>query len=192
MEIIKQYIEFVKRWEGALSKDTADSAAKYPCPTPYKGKSGYHTNVGITYKVWVSMFGKDNDKRFFLMNDEDWFDIWNRLYFEPMQADRIKSMSVAIFMVGMAWGSGMRQAVISTQKVVNQIGKAKVEVDGVIGPRTIQAINDTDPVDMFNGLIEERGRFFKAIAKGKNAKFLKGWMNRLTDYNKTFNPKNYQ
>ena len=192
MEIIKQYIEFVKRWEGGLSKDTADSAAKYPCPTPYKGKSGYHTNVGITYKVWVSMFGKDNDKRFFLMNNDDWFAIWNRLYFKPMQAEQIKSMSVAIFMVGMAWGSGMRQAVISTQKVVNQIGKAKVEVDGVIGPRTIQAINDIDPVDMFNGLIEERGRFFRAIAKGKNEKFLKGWLRRLEDYNKTFNPKNYQ
>ena len=109
-----------------------------------------------------------------------------------MQAEQIKSMSVAIFMVGMAWGSGMRQAVISTQKVVNQIGKAKVEVDGVIGPRTIQAINDIDPVDMFNGLIEERGRFFRAIAKGKNEKFLKGWLRRLEDYNKTFNPKNYQ
>jgi lysozyme family protein len=192
MEIISQYIEFVKRWEGGLSKDTADSAAKYPCPTPYKGKSGYHTNVGITYKVWVSMFGKGNDKRFFLMNDEDWFAIWNRLYFEPMQADQINSMSVAIFMVGMAWGSGMRQAVISTQKVVNQIGQAKVEVDGVIGPRTIQAINETNENDMFSGLIEERGRFFKAIAKGKNAKFLKGWLRRLESYRVTFNPKNYQ
>ena len=192
MEIIKQYIEFVKRWEGALSKDTADSAAKYPCPTPYKGKSGYHTNVGITYKVWVSMFGKDNDKRFFLMNDEDWFDIWNQLYFKPMQADRIKSMSVAIFMVGMAWGSGMRQAVISTQKVVNQVGKEKIRMDGVIGKMTIQAINDADENDMFAALIEERARFFRAIAKGKNEKFLKGWLNRLADYNKTFNPKNYQ
>jgi lysozyme family protein len=192
MEIISQYIEFVKRWEGGLSRDVADSASKYPCPTPYKGKTGYHTNIGITYKVWESMFGKDNDKRFFLMNDEDWFTIWNQLYFKPMHAHELKSMSVAIFMVGMAWGSGMRQAVISTQNVINKIGKTKVKIDGVIGPRTIQAINEIDENNMFTALIEERGRFFRAIAKGKNAKFLKGWLNRLADYNKTFNPKNYQ
>ena len=192
MEIIKQYIEFTKRWEGGLSRDSADSASKYPCPTPYKGKKGYHTNMGITYKVWVSMFGKDNDNRFLQMNEEDWFEIWNQLYFKPMQADQIKSMSVAIFMVGMAWGSGIKQAVLSTQKVVNQIGKEKIKMDGIIGDNTIQAINNIDDVDMFNGLVAERERFFRAIAKGKNAKFLTGWLNRLADYNKTFNPKNYR
>lgn len=192
MEIIKQYIEFTKRWEGGLSRDTSDSASKYPCPTPYKGKAGWHTNIGITYKVWESMFGKDNDKRFLEMNDDDWFDIWSQLYFKPMHANEIKSMSVAIFMVGMAWGSGIKQAVLSTQKVVNQLGKEKIKVDGVIGKYTIQAINDINPVDMFNGLIAERERFFRAIAKGKNAKFLNGWLNRLSDYNKTFNPKNYR
>ena len=57
MTIIEKYVKFTKKWEGGLSRDKNDSASSYPCPTPYKGKTGYHTNAGITYKTWVSFFG---------------------------------------------------------------------------------------------------------------------------------------
>lgn len=60
---LQTYIDFTKRWEGGLSRDTNDSASSYPCPTPHNGKSGYHTNIGITYKVWHSLFGSQEDRR---------------------------------------------------------------------------------------------------------------------------------
>jgi hypothetical protein len=37
-----------------------------------------------------------------------------------------------------------------------------------------------------NQLFVERERFFRAISKGKNAVFLKGWLNRLRDFKNTF------
>ena len=35
-------------------------------------------------------------------------------------------------------------------------------------------------------MLVERERFFRAISTGKNAVFLKGWLNRLNDFKKTF------
>ena len=72
MKTINDYVAFTKKWEGGLSRDVSDSASKNPCPTPFNGKSGWHTNVGITYAVWRSEFGKDNDVRFFEMNNKDY------------------------------------------------------------------------------------------------------------------------
>jgi len=187
MEIINKYIAFTKKWEGGLSRDTADSASKYPCPTPYNGKTGWHTNVGITYKVWASMFGKGNDARFFAMNAEDWFNVFKTLYWNSVRADEFKSINVAIFVTGMAWGSGSKQAVKSLQVSIEKCG-VKCDVDGIIGNNTIKAANSIDPTKLFDALTNERERFFRAIGVGKNAKFLKGWLNRLNDYRKTFRP----
>lgn len=186
-ELIKKYVTFTKKWEGGLSRDKADSASKYPCPTPHQGKSGWHTNIGITYSAWVQYFGKDEDERFYAMSPEDWFHIFKKGYWNGVHGDEFKSQNVAIFVTGMAWGSGARQAGKSLQTAINNCG-VKCTVDGVIGSNTIKAANSIDPRKLFDALTDERERFFRAIAKGDNAKFLKGWLNRLSDYRKTFRP----
>jgi hypothetical protein len=38
--------DYIKKWEGGLSKDSRDQAAKDPVPDG----SGYHTNIGITWQ----------------------------------------------------------------------------------------------------------------------------------------------
>ena len=53
--------------EGGLTGNPNDSAAKKGfCPTLLSGKK-YHTNKGITYVVWKSVFGTGNDQRFLKM-----------------------------------------------------------------------------------------------------------------------------
>lgn len=185
--LIPKYIEFTKRWEGGLSRDVNDSASKWPCPTPFNGKTGWHTNVGITYKVWKSFFGSGNDERFFKMNASDWFNVFKTLYWNSVRGDEFLSQNVAIFVTGMAWGSGAKQAGKSLQRAINECGIV-VGIDGVIGNNTIKAANECDPRQLFDALTTERERFFRAIGVGKNAKFLKGWLNRLADYKKTFRP----
>ena len=91
MPIIDEYIAFTKRWEGGLSRDTNDSASAFPCPTPYKGKTGWHTNVGVTYKVWKSLFGGGEDQRFFGMNSTDWFNVFKTLYWNTVRGDEYTS-----------------------------------------------------------------------------------------------------
>jgi lysozyme family protein len=189
MSLIDKYIEFTKRWEGGLSRDKADSASKTPCPTPYKGLGGYHTNIGITYAVWKNMYGSANDTRFFSMNNEDWFNVFKTLYWNTVRASEFDSQNVAIFVTGMAWGSGKKQAVTSLQQAILNCS-IKVDKDGVLGNKTIAAANSIPPQVLFDALTTERERFFRYAGRpgSKNAKFLKGWLNRLADYKKTFRP----
>jgi len=187
MTLIEKYVKFTKKWEGGLSRDKNDSASSYPCPTPFNGKTGYHTNVGITYKAWVSFFGTDNDARFFAMNSEDWFKIFKKGYWDGVRGDAYNSQNIAIFVTGMAWGSGVRQASKSLQVAINHCGK-QCDVDGIIGVKTILLANSIEPKKLFDALTNERERFFYAIGVGKNAKFLTGWLNRLNDYRFTFRP----
>lgn len=186
---LKTYIEFTKRWEGGLSRDKNDSASAYPCPTPFNGKSGWHTNIGITYKVWESVFGKSNDQRFFNMSDEDWFKVFKGLYWDSVKGDDYECFSIAVIVTGMAWGSGSSRAGITLQRALNNLGKA-VAIDGKIGMKTIQAANSCDCKQLFDELIRLRKAFFISISEegSKNAKFRKGWLNRLADYERTFRP----
>lgn len=187
MTLIEKYVKFTKKWEGGLSKDKSDSASAFPCPTPYKGILGYHTNAGVTYKTWVSFFGKDNDQRFFTMNADDWFHIFKQGYWDSVRGDAFNSQNIAVIVTGMAWGSGARQAVKSLQVAINHCG-FKCDVDGLIGKNTINAANSIEPQKLFDAIINERRRFFYEIGVGKNAKFLTGWLNRLEDYQYTFRP----
>lgn len=187
MNLIDKYIAFVKKWEGGLSRDKSDSAAFYPCPTPYLGKNGYHTNIGITYATWVTFYGTGQDDKFYEMPTDMWFKIFKKGYWDKVKGDSYNSQNIAIFVTGMAWGSGARQASKSLQKSINDCG-VKCTVDGVIGNETIKAANSIEPRKLFDALTDERERFFRVIGVGKNAKFLKGWLNRLEDYRKTFRP----
>ena len=187
MEIIEKYIKFVKKWEGGLSRDKNDSASSFPCPTPYNGKSGWHTNAGITYAAWVQFYGNDKDADFYRMPADMWFKIFKKGYWDKVKGDAYNSQNIAAFVTGMAWGSGSKQAGVSLQRVLNLLGK-KVEIDGIIGNQTILAANSVPVRELFDALANERERFFYAIGVGKNAKFLKGWLNRLEDYKKTFRP----
>ena len=182
---INAFVHFIRKWEGGLSRHTSDSASSYPCPTSFNGKSGYHTNAGITYAAWVHTFGKANDSRFLTMNSEDWFKVFKGSYWDGVKADSIKDITVAIFMTEIAWGSGTSQAIKTVQKCVNQCG-LKVTIDGAIGPQTITAINSLNARELLAVMFVERERFFRAIAKGKNSVFLKGWLNRLNDFKACF------
>lgn len=188
---LETYIKFTKKWEGGLSRDTSDSASKYPCPKAYKGISGYHTNMGITYRVWESVFGKNNDARFFEMSNEDWFKVFKTLYWDSVKGDNYECFSIAVMVTGMAWGSGAHRASITLQQAINNCG-GNVAVDGKIGMKTVAAANAINDLKLFNELIRLRKQFFLAISEpgSKNAKFRKGWLNRLVDYEKTFRPTN--
>lgn len=53
-----------------------------------------------------------------------------------------------------------------------------VNMDGFIGPVTLAAARNADPTDLASKLTVRRAGFYRSIARGKKAKFLKGWLNR--------------
>jgi len=74
--------------------------------------------------------------------------------------------------------------------------------DGIIGKQTLGAINKSNEVELFAECIKAREMFFRYISNPMNAsgqkqriaftnnqRFLKGWLNRLADFDKKFKPK---
>lgn len=174
---------FIKKWEGGLSKNINDSASKFPCPTPHNGVIGYHTNKGITYKTWTYFFGKDNDESFFKMSNKDWFLIFSKGYYDPMKIITHNELLLCI-LSSWAWGSGVAGATKLLQKSIGttQDGiwgvKSKNKLDGYIKEMGVNELAEY--------LCDCRHEYFVKIAIGKNSIFLKGWLNRLSDFRRTF------
>jgi len=176
----KANLDYILRWEGGLSKHERDSASRYPVPDG----SGYHTNKGITWRVFSSIHGSDADAihRFYQMSQDDFREIY-KLYWNGVKADRVESQVIAEYMADFAWGSGVAGASRQIQKWLNTQG-FKVAVDGKIGNQTIGAIND---------LIEHKGekiafesleahrRHFLSHLRDFDV-FGRGWYNRLNDF----------
>lgn len=176
-------VPFLHKAEGGLSRDKTDTASKFPCPTPYQGKTGWHTNKGITYQNWVLNFGRSKDDRFFKMNTEDWAKITKSKYWDKWKADQIISQKVANILVDYVFNSGSH-GIKNVQKLVG------VNPDGVVGPKTLDAVNKQSEKEFLTRLYNERYRFYDAIIRSNptQAKFKNGWYNRVKDL-KSFNDK---
>nr|WP_319401851.1 glycosyl hydrolase 108 family protein [uncultured Carboxylicivirga sp.] len=66
------------------------------------------------------------------------------------------------------------------QRVLNQFYSAGLITDGIIGYKTLSAINSCEPEELFDEIKNARIRYYHQIAKkGKNYLFLEGWLKRI-------------
>lgn len=177
----KKLVPFILGWEGGYVNDPDDS--------------GGETNRGITIATWkaaghdcsekipsINTTGykgkpvtyKDVTKSLYEMTDEQWFEIFKKKYWDRWKADQIKSQSVANILVDWVWGSG-KWGIIIPQRILG------VTQDGIVGPKTIAALNARDPQELFMQIKNARGQYLEDIIKKtpSNEKFRKGWFNRL-------------
>jgi lysozyme family protein len=98
-------------------------------------------------------------------------------YWQGCKADLINNQSVANLLVDYYYNSGA----VAIQKVQGLLG---LKVDGIVGDKTISAINASDQKLLFAQLWNVREKYYQGIVHNKPtfAKFLKGWLNRLNDY----------
>lgn len=179
----KLIIPWIKKWEGGLSKDPNDQASKNPVPDG----SGYHTNKGITWQVWKSVFGSSEDsiKRFYDMSDKDWAYIFKTLYWDKIGGDNIRSQRIADILSNWAWGSGTYIPSVAIQKILG------IGIDGIIGKQTINAINSANEQIVFTKLKNANIAFFDSLSKNpKYSTFRTGWFNRLTSLYDEYIKKN--
>jgi lysozyme family protein len=176
----KANLDYILKWEGGLSKHPRDSAARHPLPDG----SGYHTNKGITWRVFCSQYGNTTDavNRFYRMTHDDFKGIY-KLYWNGVKADSISSQILAEYVTDFAWGSGVAGASRQVQKWLNSQGY-KVGVDGKIGNQTVTAINqlieDKGQRIAFESLDAHRRHFLSRL-KDFDV-FGQGWYNRLNDF----------
>lgn len=167
----KQITPFIRKWEGEYGNDPDDA--------------GGETRKGITYTTWKSVFG-DTHERFMLMSDEDWNEVYTKLFWSKIQGDKIHSQIVANAVADWAWCSGVKPAILNLQQACNRLGGVGLTEDGMIGAKTLLAVNSFDGMNLFKSYCSEHREFLNAIVKSRpqNAKFLKGWNNRIDDLEK--------
>lgn len=162
---MRPLIAWIKAWEGGYAN------------TP--GDKGGPTNKGITLATFRSVYGQtktiDDLKQ---LTEDQWEYIFRTHYWNRWRADEIKDTSVAFLLVSWVWGSGA-YGVKVPQRVLG------VDIDGVVGPETLTAINNKDGKQLFELLKQEKKAYLERICTvtPANRKFLKGWLRRLSSFN---------
>lgn len=103
-----------------------------------------------------------------------WREIIKGMFWDRWHADGIRSQSVAEALVDWLWHSGA-PGITRPQKLLG------VKADGIVGPKTIAAVNAADPRKLFEAICADRRTFFYGIVARKPSQgvFLQGWLNRV-------------
>ena len=164
VEILAPYI---KKWEGGFTNDPADR--------------GGATNKGVTIATFeayckAKSLPRPSVERLKCMTDGEWLDILKTMFWDRWQADKIKSQKLANILVDWVWGSGVYGIKIP-QRILG------VKQDGIVGNKTLEALNAQDPDKLFQVIYEARKKYLNdiTISRPINKRFLKGWLNRLED-----------
>lgn len=167
------YAPFLRSWEGGYVNHPNDP--------------GGPTNAGVTLATWASYCKKygftANVRTLKAMTESQWREIMKGMYWDKLRCDDVRWQSVANLMCDWGVNSGISKAAMAIQKLVG------VTADGVVGPKTIAAINAVKSKDvLFQSLKAARKQNYKNMVKAdpKKATFLEGWLNRLDKVNTTY------
>lgn len=145
--------------------------------TNVSGDRGGATMSGVTLSTFRKYYGmgktaEDLKK----MTEAQWKYIMKSGYWDKCKADRIKNQSVANIIADWVVNSGP-VVLKKVQSIVH------AEVDGIVGPKTITAINGAYQPSVFRAVKNARETWYRRTVQTtpSQAKFLKGWLNRL-DY----------
>lgn len=179
-------LPFILKWEGGFVNDPADA--------------GGATNKGVTIATWRQCgYDKDGDgdidvDDLKLISNED---VKNHIlkphYWDRWKADGIHNQRIANILVDWVWGSG-KHGIVIPQRILG------VQADGIVGNKTLSAVNFAEPNQLFAAIYKARVDFLneitensiakyeqkigrkateKELLKYTNKRFLKGWLNRL-------------
>lgn len=142
------------------------------------GDRGGPTNYGITqrtYDAWRVTTGQPG-RTVELITDEEVKAIYFADYWTPCRCEEMpEALALAVF--DMAVNSGVYNATLTLQRTLG------VKPDGVIGPVTLKAAEQTEPAAAVLRFLKKRGAFLQDVidAHPGDVRFLGGWISRLLD-----------
>lgn len=134
---------------------------------------GGMTNLGVTRAAWQSWTGRkvaEDEMR--ALTPEDVSEFYRRRYWDAIRGDELPS-GVDYAMFDAAVNSGPARAIRWAQAV------ARVDQDGKIGAKTLEAVKAADPEKFIEAYCSQRLGFMKRLPIWKT--FGRGWRTRVTD-----------
>lgn len=137
--------------------------------------------MGVTIGTWRSVgYDKDGDgdidvDDLHLLDKEDVIErVLRPHYWNRWRADEILNQSVANILVDWVWASGSH-GIKRPQRILG------VTADGIVGPKTLAAVNSMDPMELHFRIKNDRIKFIDEICQRdpSQERFRKGWMNRI-------------
>lgn len=169
MADVNKLAPIIFKWEGGFVNDPIDK--------------GGATNKGVTIATWKQCgYDKDGDGDIDIddlkkLNLSDATIVLKKYYWDRWKADQIKNQSIANILVDWVWGSGVHGIKIP-QRLLGVVS------DGIVGNKTIEAINNAEQSELFKKIWLARKEFLNGIVQRNPSqqRFIKGWLNRLNDF----------
>lgn len=121
-------------------------------------------------------FPKTLDENIELQNQIEQFYLKN--FWKRLKADKIEKQRIADSIFDFAINAGIKTSVRLAQTIIN------AETDGIIGPKTLEKLNNFDPQHFLSAFTLAKISHYLAIVKKRpaNQKFLNGWFTRALEY----------
>lgn len=103
-------------------------------------------------------------------------------FWDSLKLDAVTDQQLANTVYDFGVNSGTDRAAKTLQNAANDTGLVSVVVDGKVGAKTIAAINALSPLNVHTNFNRRRTDFYKSIAVGSQAQFLKSWLSRVKPY----------
>lgn len=188
MANIEHFIPFLIKWEAGIikkSNETNESVFQRARKTGWADDPddlGRQTMMGVTMATYEEFcrkksYPRPTAERLMNLSYNDWKCILKELYWDRWNADEIRSQSIAEIVCDWVWASGSHGIKIP-QRLIG------VTVDGIVGPKTIVAVNGKNPRELFDMIKIARFDFIEEICRKRpaNNKFKRGWINRINDF----------
>lgn len=109
-------------------------------------------------------------------------DFYKQNFWDTLRLDLFQDQQLADSVYDFGVNSGTNRAAKYLQKAINAYHKPKISEDGQIGPTTLNALHTINPIDLHTTYNNLREDFYRSIAKGNQAQFLRSWLSRLKPY----------
>ena len=138
---------------------------------------GGRTNLGVTQRVWEQYVGHPVDEaEMRSLTKEMVSPLYRKEYWDAVHGDKLPC-GADYLAFDFAVNAGSFRCVKTIQRALN------ITADGVIGPVTVKAIQDTNAEDFINNFSAAKESFYRGLTTFPT--FGKGWLNRVEEAKKT-------
>lgn len=186
MARVENIVPFILKWETGttgigLTNEQLFEKAKLKGFANDPDDLGGATMCGVTLATFAEYcrrkgYQRPTIVRLKAIKYKEWLEILKTMFWDKWKADQINNESIALILVDWVWGSG-KYGITIPQKAIG------VTADGIVGPKTIAAVNAKDPKQLFDLIRKERLAYIERICRSRptNLKYKRGWLNRLND-----------